>query len=73
MKELKREKENLTKNECERRKGARQKMRYRDSDQLEMRVNKRAYTNIEVVDEVMNKERESGRNQWTPGRRSWVS
>lgn len=53
----------MTKNECERRKGARQKMRYRDSDQLEMRANERADTKIEVVDEVMNKERET-KDEW---------
>lgn len=60
MKEKKKKRleyESLTKNECKRRKGARQKMSYRDSDQLEMRANERANTKIEVVDEVMNKER----------------
>lgn len=31
----------------------------RDSDQLEMRENERADTKIEVVDEAMNKERET--------------
>lgn len=38
------------KKECKRRKGLRQKMSGRDSDQLEMRENERADTEIEVVD-----------------------
>lgn len=47
----------------ERRKGQRQKMSCRGSDQLEMRENERADTKIEVVHEVMNKERET-KDEW---------